>query len=438
MTAVPAGLKAVDWTQYHSWPSFVGSDGHTYYIPPGGEGYAYDPFLHHLFQDGRAAKKAADQATADQQKAIKDANSPARQFEQIAGVAGLTAGVPIAARNLFPSAVESAQANYFNGLAGGAAGAPAVEADAAYNAAMAPYLNGTAGAVQNAGAAANSALQSGENAVAPTSFLGSAAPYLGIAGAGLGAYEINNAIKTGSVSQGAVGGLGLGAGLATAAPLLIGAGPVGWGVLAASAAGGALLGGGAAKLLHHETTREYQKKNTQSLLGQSSDPTWQGYVSAMRGQNETGPSDASMPYGDTKGNKYANFDAYKAAGLDAANLTGVVGNLQTYGPAWAKLTEAQRQAITQKNIDANLYSSKKGEVVITDPGTAKSNFDAVVSGGVAVPTPAAPQQTPIANNAAAAAQAAVAAGAAPVVVNNPIRSQTKSPGINLKGQYVNY
>jgi hypothetical protein len=149
-----------------------------------------------------------------------------------------------------------------------------------------------------------------------------------------------------------------------------------------------------------------------------------------------------MPYGDSKGNKYANFDAYKAAGLDAANLTGVVGNLQTYGPAWAKLTEAQRQAITQKNIDAGLYASKKGEVIITDPNVAKSNFDAVVPFTGTTPAAVAPPAAPTTTNAAQAAQAAIAAGAAPatppVVVKNPIRSQTKSPGINLKGQYVNY
>jgi hypothetical protein len=457
-----AGLKGVDWSQYAQWPSFVGADGHTYYIPPGGQGYAYDPFLHHLFQDGRAASAAKQKEVDDATKAQKDANSPVRQLGTIAGVAGVTAGIPIIANRFFPTALEQAQTAQITSKlpnAGAAANGAAQNSSVAGSIPSPTPIGGSAQIGTNVDGtpifadggsgpvtpAADPSMFSTQNLTAAPGTFGQV---VSAAAAAKGAYDTfqgfqNNGagVRSGLTEMGgglgtmfggpvggaigAVGGNVLGYGLQGNGwkndAALMALGPPGWAALAAKKVG-------IIDRLTHQTTRDFQKENTQNLLSQSDDPTWQGYVSAMRGQNETGPSDASMPYSDTKGNKYSNFEDYKAGGLDAANLTGVQGNLATYGPEWAKLTEAQRQAVTQKNIDSNLYSSHKGEVVIDDPIVAKQNYDSVVGPTVATP----PGAVPVANVNAAVS------GAQPVVQLPGQRTTTLSPGIGLNGQRIRY
>jgi len=140
------------------------------------------------------------------------------------------------------------------------------------------------------------------------------------------------------------------------------------------ALGGGGLGLGLQKLLGRESTRDIAKKHTKSLLGASSDPTYQNYINAMRGQFNAPPPDPSKPFAG----KYATWDAYKKAGLDANDLTGVYGNLKTFGPDWAKISEDQRKKITQELINADLYKSKKGEVEITDENKAKEIYKASI------------------------------------------------------------
>ena len=91
----------------------------------------------------------------------------------------------------------------------------------------------------------------------------------------------------------------------------------------------------------------------------------------MRSQYNAPPPDPSKPFAG----KYASWDEYQKAGLDAADLTGVVGNLKAYGPQYAGLSFDQQKALTQKNIDAGNYSSSKGEVNINDEAKAKSFLD---------------------------------------------------------------
>lgn len=87
----------------------------------------------------------------------------------------------------------------------------------------------------------------GDTAALGGSTLATAAPYLGLAGAGLGAYGLGQQLTSdgsrtgigGQALQGGLAGAGIGGGLAMAAPLL-GLGPIGW----AAAAGLGLLGGG--------------------------------------------------------------------------------------------------------------------------------------------------------------------------------------------------
>jgi len=138
------------------------------------------------------------------------------------------------------------------------------------------------------------------------------------------------------------------------------------------------LAGGIYGATQHESTRDVAKRRTQGLLEKSDDPTYQAYVRGMREQYNSAPLDPSKPFGDTKGNKYATWNDYVKGGLDAANLTGVEGNIRVYGPEWAKLSEEQRKAITQKNIDKGIYASHKGDVVIRNDDLAKQSFDEIM------------------------------------------------------------
>lgn len=127
----------------------------------------------------------------------------------------------------------------------------------------------------------------------------------------------------------------------------------------------------------HESTRDTAKRHTKGLLSQAPDNAkWQNYVSAMREQYNNAPPDPSKPFA---GGKYGSFDEYKKAGLQADDLTGVYGNLNTYGTKWSDLDFNQQKALTQKNIDAGNYSSKKGEVNITDKAKALSFLDELLA-----------------------------------------------------------
>ena len=129
--------------------------------------------------------------------------------------------------------------------------------------------------------------------------------------------------------------------------------------------------------LFHQSTRGVQKEHTGQLLNQGEDdPKWQEYVSGMRAQNQEGPPDPTKPFAG----KYASWEEYKNAGLEADNLTGVYGNLKTFGPEWASMSFDQQKAVTQGLIDNDLYYSKKGEVEISDPDKAQQIKDQVLGG----------------------------------------------------------
>lgn len=142
--------------------------------------------------------------------------------------------------------------------------------------------------------------------------------------------------------------------------------------------------------LFHQSTKGVQQTHTGQLLQQSDDPQWQNYVAGMRAQVNEGPKDKSKPFAG----KYASFDEYKKAGLQADNLTGVYGNLDAFKPDyaeekglphWAKLSFEQQLAVTQRLIDENMYSSKKGEVVIADKEKARSIYEEMAKTNFGVP-----------------------------------------------------
>jgi hypothetical protein len=139
----------------------------------------------------------------------------------------------------------------------------------------------------------------------------------------------------------------------------------------------------AAPLFGHKSTRETAKKNTQKLMGIAPDDAlYQQYVAGARQAYDSAPVDPSKPFAG----KYASWEEYEKAGLEAPDLTHVFGNIETYGPDWAKLTEQQRQAITQENINRGNYYSKKGDVMIRDKKAALDAWNAAMG--------TAPQPTP--------------------------------------------
>lgn len=125
----------------------------------------------------------------------------------------------------------------------------------------------------------------------------------------------------------------------------------------------------------HESTRFKTAQNTQKLLEASDDPTYQAYVQGMREQFKEAPKGNAY-----KGGQFATFDEYKKAGLDPTDLTGVYGNIKAYGPQWANMTEDQRIAVTQLNINDGLYDSEKGDVILTNEEKAKQNLYKIIAG----------------------------------------------------------
>jgi len=194
-------------------------------------------------------------------------------------------------------------------------------------------------------------------------------------------------VRSGTTTLGAGIGSMIMPGLGTAAGAAVG-NVVGYGLqgsgikndLALAAVSPVLLGAkklGIIDKLMHKTTRQVAQEHTQDLLNQGKDnQNWQQYAAGMREQFNAAPPDKSKPFAG----KYATWADYEKGGLDAADLTGVYGNLKVYGPEWANLTQEQRQAITQANIESGLYKSKKGEVEITDEKKAIENKNNVLKG----------------------------------------------------------
>lgn len=194
--------------------------------------------------------------------------------------------------------------------------------------------------------------------------------------------------------------------------------------------------------LIRKTTRQYAQEKTKELEGVApDDQQYQDYVAGMRAQYNQAPPDPSKPFAG----KYGSWEEYKEAGLEAPDLTGVYGNIKTYGPDWAKLTQEQRIAITQANIDSGIYDSKKGDVIITNEDRARENFNNVLRGSAASGAEfGAPQVNNQAPPATVAEQPVLQSAAVnkPAYIANPPaelqRSQTLSPGINMQGNRIDY
>lgn len=275
---------------------------------------------------------------------------------------------------------------------------------------------------------------------------------LGAAGALYGGYQSYKGLQNGG--EGLRGGLtttgagigtmilpGVGTALGAAGGNILGYGLQGDGIknkiaLAGMTGGLSLLPGvsGAMRGLIHKTTRQTAQEHTADLLKQNpDDANYQNYVAAMRQQYNAAPPDPSKPFAG----KYGSWDEYKNAGLEAGDLTGVYGNLKTFGNEWTNKSFDDQKRITQGIIDAGLYNSNKGEVEITDQDKAREIMAQVMATN--------PKQAAGAQIAQALTRPSF--GALPVsklpaqispLVQAVARSQTRSPGIDKQGNRIRY
>lgn len=260
--------------------------------------------------------------------------------------------------------------------------------------------------------AALAAAQGGANiaAAAGSAYGAQAAPYAGYA---MGSYNIHNAINDGSRTRDQKGAeVGKQAGLMVADAFTGGLSSLAdtafrstgfgrkWGGkvddFAAKLPGSKVLG----SVMGGLDTRHTQLKNTQDLIkdaekNQEANP---GYLEYLYGARK---DTIEEPETNKKGlyfaGKYKNFDEYKAAGLEAADLTHVLGNLETFGPEWAALTEDQRKVVTQALINEDMYISDKGEVNIRKENRdrAQTIFNTIKDVGFDPAFVQMPEQAPV-------------------------------------------
>lgn len=413
-------FPGTDYNAYQSWQKVTLPSGQVVYVVPNNPGYVFDPIASNA--TGRKVFHTNPQQAIDAQKKQQDLqdqqNSPIGQITPVlAGTAGAVGGAylinnlatPAHAIGVVGAGLPNAGAAIMSDgtiMSGGQVLGSATAGNAAAAATGAAGVPAAAGAVP----ATPEILSATATPAATSGFslggIGAAGNYLLPAAGALGAFDVlsHEYGPARSGLEGAASGAAIGS-FFPGPGTIIGAGV------------GGLLGLGKG-LMKHETTRERQNKVTDRLMqAAGSDAAAQTYVQGMREQFKSAPPDPSHPFHG----QYSSWDEYKKAGLDAADLTGVEGNIDTYSPQeWARLTFDQRKAITQANIDSGLYYSKDGGVKISDKQKALENKDNVLKGFQAGAQ--AVTQTPVVpvNNAQAAAQGA--------------RNWSLSPGIGLDGK----
>lgn len=272
----------------------------------------------------------------------------------------------------------------------------------------ASFLNsGAAPLAQHQGA-----LLSGSQAAATpaTTTLGAAVPYLGAAGAGLGAYGVYDAIQNDNAGQGALSGAGMGLGLAAAAPL-VGLGPVGWGAMGLMALGGAGLGGGLTSLFGHKSIAERQRERWGDLTKKEGSPLVQDFA-----KNYLAYLDSDVEHPGAKEDFNQKMKEGRATYED---VWGAPDLLKEIGDSWLAAPVEKRIAASNEMLKQGIFKHSQGDLRVTDMDLAKSIF---------ANASAAPVTGPVTQ---------ALKGAVPVVTLPP-RSKTLSPGISLDGKRIKY
>lgn len=320
-------FPGTDYSAYQSWEKVTTPDGETYYVVPGHSGYVLDITASNatgrkVFRKNPSnALKQQEQEKANQDKLIAQQQFNQSPAGQLIPVAASTGGL-IAASQFMP---------------GASAGSDVVKALADA---------GALGATQGTGGAGISTPQIVSATSIPTeptsisNFAGSATPYLGAAGAGLGAYQAYQGIKGGNPVQAGLGGLGAGLGINAMGYAL---GPWGWAAMAGAPVVASLLGG---DVFGGKSTKEIQAdrwKNT------NANPE---IVAAMAGGHDY--------FAGTGGEK----------SRDERFLTpdAIRNNPDNYNniPDWEKWSKSQQDQFLSTMLNEGKVQEKKGGIYYDD------------------------------------------------------------------------
>jgi hypothetical protein len=371
-------------------------------------GFSYNPETDKYYADPEAkarweieAKKRVEEATGTApEKTPGIYESAAAATLPIAATAGATGLAGYLARPGATAAEKLAEELAKEKLAALAAtrapvvavpASPAGASAAASGLASAGEVIGTAPLIDYPAGTTTADLFSG--AAGETSMLGAAAPYLGAAGAGLGAYGIYNATQMHDKKQAALAGGLSGAGMGMGTGLLaLGAAnmwnPVGWGLIG----GGALLGAGLGGLLAHKSTKQYEQERWGDAISKSAAPDSIKNAYALNHPE----GDTGVFVGGPHAGERWSFEAIKDMGKDdpLGNFDLVLGHYQTYGDEWDKIPLDRRAEIIRRNLAMDNYESSKGDVLIKDAATAQRIKDEVMAAKDIPPLTAAPSTEP--------------------------------------------
>ena len=438
----------IDVRNYKKWETVTLPDGTVLYIVPN-SGWAYDPLLSQ--SKGRSVFRKNPKSQLEEQRIAKEheeevlnmqkrAASPAGQILPVVGSVGGIVGAKYAVDALSPVHAIGSPVNTPNGLVigmsdGSLAGPGAVAntgaitaqtpaaafssaANPSWDGALSPLL-GESGAAQSGALAtteAANATYGGNAALAPTQevgSLGSAAPYLGVAGAALGGYGLYNAIQANDPKSAFISGAGLGSGLAAAAPLL-GFGPVGWAGLGLAALGGGAFGLGAEGLLGHKKTKQYEAERWGGLADDGVADANAAFQ-ANHPEGDTG----KWTTGQFAGKEWNFEDASTLAKQDPSQFRLVYGNYQTFGNDWSKYSPAQQDQIVSRLLSEGLYKPDHGDIIIKNEDAARKIKDEVLAGG--------PVTTAVNPQVATKTQGQTTVKP---VITGPINVATQNPNVN--------
>lgn len=348
-------------------------------------GYVYWPYNDTYYIDPNAARE-----TGESLGLVEPEPEQPGLIEQLAPVAG-AAGALYAGKEIGQRGVEGLF-NIGKETAPEILNATRIPADASAGLAGSGATAATEGAVSGIGPVADGAAGEalGSEGLGFGASLGPALQgTLGTVGLGLGAKGVYDAYEDGSPLGGAISGAGAGLGAsALGGALGLAAVPgVGW-----LAGGGALLGAGLGLLGDRETTIEHQQKLAQQLASRHKDDAlYQRLVAGNMQAIQEGPKDPGKPYFS---GKYGTWDEYKAAGLNAQDLSGQVGVLEAVGGL--NLTLPQIHQVTQQLINNDMLYSEKGAVKVTDPVRARQIAEQIKAGGLPPESNGQPQEAPLA------------------------------------------
>lgn len=362
-------FPGTDYSQYLTWNKVVTPDGQVMYEVPNNPGYVFDPILSNatgkkMFRQN--PKRQIDEENRrkdfedEQRKQQEYLNSPLGQLVPVVG----SVGGMVAANQLMTPSVTAVNTVP---LQGGATGVLMPDGT---------IKGGTALANAAAQGATGTVTTGATTAVTPQILSASRIPTAPVEASLLG--NVGN-------MAGSLGGMGALAGIAAgtylggeaAYDMIKGRKPSLPGrVTLGMATGGLSELANATGLFNHKSTRERQADVTNDIMNKyKDDPQALAYWSAMREQYKDAPPDPSKPF---LNGTYGSWDEYKQAGLQAGDLSGVGGN--AIFKEWASLSQPQREAVTQALIDADLYDSKDGGVVIKDEKKAQEIKNNVLKG----------------------------------------------------------